>query len=198
VPTWLQRCWLDGAGAPCCPAQPHQHPPGPDQLLTQRQALGKQLAPGRWRNGGANLRPPSSWQAARQLHTSSSKQASQPQQQHTSSGKQASQPQQQHTSSGKQASQPQQQPPGASLTSLPNLLSLSRVASAPLICWCITQQQWEAAAGLMALAAVRAQHAVCSTPACHAPPPTHTHCRAPGHAHAPHSAPQAQTRLMCT
>lgn len=53
-----------------------------------------------------------------------------------------------------QQPQPKKQTPGASWTSLPNLLSLSRVASGPLVAWLIATQQWPLAVGLTAIAGV--------------------------------------------
>eukprot|EP00878_Enallax_costatus_P030342 GHUV01033032.1.p1 GENE.GHUV01033032.1~~GHUV01033032.1.p1 ORF type:complete len:384 (+),score=103.25 GHUV01033032.1:300-1451(+) len=55
---------------------------------------------------------------------------------------------------GQQQQQRQQRAPGASWTSLPNLLSLSRVVSGPWVAWLIATQQWPLAVGLTALAGV--------------------------------------------
>lgn len=54
-----------------------------------------------------------------------------------------------------QQQQQQQHAPGASFSSLPNLLSLSRVASGPWVAYLIATQQWPLAVGLIALAGVR-------------------------------------------
>lgn len=82
------------------------------------------------------------------------------------------QTQQQHTQQQKQqqeapqGSEQQGRAVGSSLTSIPNLLSLSRVAAAPVIAYQMATDQWGSAVVLLTLAAVSGKRAGAGAGAC--------------------------------